>query len=216
MIYLELTDPDICRRSRAMNELFAYLLLGVATNIDNMIIGTTYGLKRHRIDFISNVMIGFLNGSATFVSVLVGDFLRQFLTEQVGELLGGLVFLTLGFLTIAETYMMDQETDEEVEQKPESLASKSGFVRVSRQEALGLGLGLSVTNIAGGVGAGLAGFEVVRMTILMFTFSILPISLGQWLGQHTASRFPQRWANITAATVLTGFGIWKLVGGVTG
>jgi len=200
-----------------MNEVVAYLLLGVATNIDNMIIGTTYGLKRHRIDFISNVMIGSLNGVATFISVLIGDFLRRFLTPQVGELLGGLVFLTLGFLTIAETYMMDQEDqeiDEEVGQKLESLASKSSLVRVSRQEAFGLGLGLSVTNIAGGVGAGLAGFEVVRMTLLMFVFSILPISLGQWIGQRTASRFPQRWMNITAATVLTGFGLLKLIGGV--
>jgi putative Mn2+ efflux pump MntP len=196
-----------------MNEVVAYLLLGVATNIDNMIIGTTYGLKRHRIDFINNVMIGSLNGAATFISVLIGDFLRQFLTAQVGELLGGLVFLTLGFLTIAETYMMDQELEAEGEAPPDN-NTNSGYVRVSRQEALGLGLGLSVTNIAGGVGAGLAGFEVVRMTLLMFTFSILPISLGQWIGQHTASKFPQRWANITAATVLTGFGIWKLVGGV--
>jgi len=195
-----------------MNEVVAYLLLGVATNIDNMIIGTTYGLKRHRIDFINNVMIGCLNGAATFISVLIGDFLRRFLTPQVGELLGGLVFLTLGFLTIAETYMMDQELEAEGEAPPDNI--KSGYVRVSRQEALGLGLGLSVTNIAGGVGAGLAGFEVVRMTLLMFTFSILPISLGQWIGQHTASKFPQRWANITAAAVLTGFGIWKLIGGV--
>ena len=195
-----------------MNEVIAYLLLGVATNIDNMIIGTTYGLKRHRIDFVNNVMIGSLNGAATFISVLIGDFLRRFLTPQVGELLGGLVFLTLGFLTIAETYMMDQDLKAEGEVPPDNV--KSGYVQVSRQEALGLGLGLSVTNIAGGVGAGLAGFEVVRMTLLMFTFSILPISLGQWIGQHTASKFPKRWANITAATVLTGFGIWKLVGGV--
>jgi putative Mn2+ efflux pump MntP len=195
-----------------MNEVIAYLLLGVATNIDNMIIGTTYGLKRHRIDFVNNVMIGSLNGAATFISVLIGDFLRRFLTPQVGELLGGLVFLTLGFLTIAETYMMDQELEAEGEVPPDN--TNSGYVRVSRQEAFGLGLGLSVTNIAGGVGAGLAGFEVVRMTLLMFTFSILPISLGQWIGQRTASKFPQRWANITAATVLTGFGIWKLVGGV--
>ncbi|WP_071453320.1 manganese efflux pump [Gloeomargarita lithophora] len=197
-----------------MNELIAYLLLGVATNIDNLIIGTTYGLKRHRIDFINNVMIGSFNGAATFISVLVGDFLRQFLTAQVGELLGGMVFLTLGFLTIAETYMMDEQLDEEAGEKPHSSAAKSHLVRVSRREALGLGLGLSVTNIAGGVGAGLAGFEVVRMTVLMFIFSILPISLGQWVGQHTAAKFPQRWANITAATVLVGFGVWKLVGGV--
>lgn len=195
-----------------MNEVVAYLFLGVATNIDNMIIGTTYGLKRHRIDFVNNVMIGSLNGVATFISVLIGDFLRRFLTPQVGELLGGLVFLTLGFLTIAETYMMDKELDEEDEEQSHSV--KSDLVRVSRQEALGLGLGLSVTNIAGGVGAGLAGFEVVRMTLLMFTFSVLPISLGQWIGQRTASKFPQRWANITAAAMLTGFGIWKLVGGV--
>ncbi len=193
-----------------MNELIAYLLLGVATNIDNMIIGTTYGLKRRRINFVNNLMIGSLNAAATFVSVLAGDFLRRFLSEQIGELLGGLVFLTLGFLTIAETYMMDrEEAEEEVELNP-----KSTLVPVPRREALGLGLGLSVTNIAGGVGAGLAGFEAVRMTILMFTFSILPISLGQWLGQNMGSIFPQRWANITAATVLTGFGIWKLMSGV--
>jgi len=134
-----------------MNEVVAYLLLGVATNIDNMIIGTTYGLKRHRIDFVNNVMIGSLNGAATFISVLIGDFLRQFLTAQVGELLGGLVFLTLGFLTIAETYMMDQELEAEGEAPPDN-NTNSGYVRVSRQEALGLGLGLSVTNSAGGVG----------------------------------------------------------------
>ncbi|MEN9218380.1 MAG: manganese efflux pump [Gloeomargarita sp. DG_2_bins_126] len=195
-----------------MPEVVNYLLLGVATNIDNMIIGTTYGLKRRRIDFLSNLMIGSLNGGATFVSVLAGDYLRQFLNEQVGEFLGGLVFLVLGIATIAETYMMgkeDQETDSE------EINPKLGLTRVSRQEVLALGLSLSITNIAGGVGAGLAGFKVLQMTMLMFAFSVLPISLGQWLGQNTGKKFPQHWANITAATVLTGFGVWKLLGGIT-
>ncbi|MEN9215973.1 MAG: manganese efflux pump [Gloeomargarita sp. HHBFW_bins_162] len=194
-----------------MHEVFAYLLLGIATNIDNMIIGTTYGLKRRRIDLVSNLIIATLNGSATFVSVLAGDYLRQFLSEQVGEFLGGLVFLVLGILTIVETYMMEPEKEPTDHQET---ISQWGLVRVPRREALALGLGLSVTNIAGGVGAGLAGFEALRMTMLMFVFSILPISLGQWVGQNTGRQFPQHWANIMAATVLTGVGLWKLMSGV--
>jgi putative Mn2+ efflux pump MntP len=54
------------------------------------------------------------------------------------------------------------------------------------------------------------------MTLLMFVFSILPISLGQWLGQNTRAKFPQAWANVTAAVVLMGFGMWKLVQGAHG
>lgn len=194
-----------------MHEVVTYLLLGIATNIDNMIIGTTYGLKRRRIDFLSNLMIASLNGGATFISVLAGDYLRQFLSEQVGEFLGGLVFLVLGIATIAETYMIGKE---EQPSDAEVINPKSGWMRVSRKEALALGLGLSITNMAGGVGAGLAGFAALHMTMLMFVFSILPISLGQWLGQNTGRKFPQHWANITAATVLTGFGVWKLLGGI--
>jgi len=192
--------------------VLTYLLLGVATNIDNLIIGTTYGLRGKRINFLGNLMIGICNASATFFSVLAGDFLRQFLSESVGELLGGLAFLTLGILTVWEVYLAEQSVEAQLE---------DGFppvvpVRVSYREAGAVGLGTAVSNLAGGVGAGLAGFDPGRMTLLMFVFSILPISLGQWLGQNTRAKFPQAWANVTAAVVLMGFGMWKLVQGAHG
>jgi putative Mn2+ efflux pump MntP len=191
--------------------VLTYLLLGVATNIDNMIIGTTYGLRGKRINFWGNLTIAVCNASATFFSVLAGDFLRQFLPASLGELLGGLAFLVLGILTVVEAYMVEQAVGEGAE----PFIPPAQLVRVSYRETAAVGLGTAVSNLAGGVGAGLAGFDPVRMTVLMFVFSILPISLGQWLGQNTRAKFPQHWANITAATVLMGFGVWKLVSGAT-
>ncbi|APB32613.1 membrane spanning protein [Gloeomargarita lithophora Alchichica-D10] len=191
--------------------VFTYLLLGVATNIDNLIIGTTYGLRRKRINFLGNLTIAVFNALATFLSVLAGDFLRRFLSESIGELLGGLAFLVLGILTILEAYLAERA----VEEQGESFSPQAALVRTPYREIVAVGLGTAVSNLAGGVGAGLAGFDPVRMTVLMFVFSLLPISLGQWVGQHTAAKFPQQWANITAATVLMGFGVWKLVSGAT-
>ena len=61
--------------------IISTVFLGLAANLDNFGVGVSYGVQKIRIPFLSNFSIALLSGVVTFISVLSGHLLSQFMTE---------------------------------------------------------------------------------------------------------------------------------------
>jgi len=66
---------------RNLMHIISTVFLGLAANLDNFGVGVSYGVQKIRIPFLSNFSIALLSGVVTFISVLSGHLLSQFMTE---------------------------------------------------------------------------------------------------------------------------------------
>lgn len=72
------------------------VFIGMASNIDNLGIGVSFGARSKRIPFLSNLFIAIIAMAATYASITMGHLLSNFLPKQSAELLGGLLIVGLG------------------------------------------------------------------------------------------------------------------------
>lgn len=207
--------------------IISALLLGLAANLDNFGVGVSYGVQKIRIPFLSNFLIALLSGIVTFISVLAGHLLSQYI--MVANMLGALMIVAIGFWVAVHKSTSDNNLPAAVPaMKTYSVAVKplsciiqitknpsfadldaNGFI--SSKEAMALGLTLSFNCIATGVGAGLTGLDPLPLSISVFLFSIVTISSGYWTGWKTASNRLERWSQAFAGVLLILIGIYELI-----
>ena len=190
--------------------LVASLGLGVATNLDNFGIGSAYGINRIRIGNWPNILIATFNAGATGISMLCGVMIARILSKSVANATGAIIIGLLGIYYLYDTYFgsPSKMKDESLGIIP-SIPAIMKYVgiryhirNVNAKEAFALAIGLSISNITMGVGAGLAGFDVHVLVAVMFAFSWIMIVLGGLFGRITSMVLPDRWASAVSGLLL--------------
>ena len=190
--------------------LVASLGLGVATNLDNFGVGSAYGINRIRIGHWPNILIATFNAGATGISMFFGVMIAKIISKSVANAIGASIIGLLGSYYLYDTYF-----DSSSKMKNESLGiipsvpaimKYVGLRRhvrgVNAKEAFALAIGLSISNLTMGVGAGLAGFDVRVLVVVMFAFSWIMIVLGDLFGRTTSMVLPDRWASTVSGLLL--------------
>jgi putative Mn2+ efflux pump MntP len=179
--------------------MFSELVLGVVANIDNLLVGSAFGLQGQTVSHVSNLIIALCNCSATLVSMLAGQSLLHWLSPWVGDLIAAVVFIALGCVSF------------NADDSPSSSSSEQFSSSMSVSEAFGVGLSLSFSNLAGGVAAGLAGFSIASQLATMFLCSWLGISLGVTLGKRVGQHLTARTSARLAGIAFVSFGLLRIV-----
>src|ERR1700730_12198459 len=161
--------------------IISALVLGIAANLDNFGVGISYGVQKIRIPFFSNFLIALLSGIVTFISVVTGHLLSQYITAA--NMLGALMIVVIGgwvgvhkatsdnslptAVPVMKTYSFDVKPMSCIVQitKNPSFADLDANGFISSKEAMALGLTLSFNCIATGVGAGLTGLAPLPLAI---------------------------------------------------
>lgn len=79
-----------------MISLLSALLFSISSNLDNLLVGTAYGIKKIRINFIENIIIALITSTGTFLSMSAGAYMSKFLPGSVSNILGALILIILG------------------------------------------------------------------------------------------------------------------------
>lgn len=178
-----------------------YAVLGVAANIDNVVVGAGFGLQSRRVAPLANAIIAACNVAATALAMLLGDWLRQFVSPLHGDLAGGAVFLLLGCAALRDA----------VGARDSHELSVAPVHEMHWRQAVAVGLSLSFSNLAGGVAAGLAGFDVVALSATMFVASWLGIRVGEAVGEAIGRHLTPRVSALVGAAALLLVGAWRCV-----
>ncbi len=204
--------------------LLGSLWLGVSTNMDNFGVGVAYGIKRIRIGMMSNLLIAFFNALGTLVSMTAGETISKFLPAAISGYIGDSIIILVGIWGVINTFgfrvsdtgktpagaLLEAVQLEYIVQHPEILdPDRSGLVKM--KESLPLAFALSISNLGTGIGAGLAGYNVGFLVLVMFIFSMLGICVGYFCGKTFSLALPGKWPGILSGMLLIGLGVYEIL-----
>lgn len=207
-----------------MANFISILLLCLAPNLDNMVIGLAYGSRKIKVPFRSNFAIASFSGIATLVSSMLGVALANYIPYFYGNIIGGSIVCFIGLYTIISYYInkkriipktkhqnSNQYIDElrAVMDNP-SLADKDFSGDISLKESVLLGIALAVNCLGTGFGAGMTGVNIGILTLAVIIFSIATISLGEIIGRRWAAKFLGDQATVLSGLLLIIVGIFQI------
>ncbi|GEM_PF-367331 len=217
-------------------KLMILLAIALAANLDNLGIGTAYGITQRRIANGSNLLIALMAVGLTYAAMAFGRVLVMILPAWVANWVGAIVIALVGvwiyweapFRRLGRRFYVWLR--ERLHQKPRSRTlpaspppTASTAQRRSRQgsppaslqpigckETLILGLSLALNAMAGGLGASLSGHNPVITSIAVGVFSYLTIAIGQAIAGTYLSKHLGALAPKLAGLLLIAIGIYEI------
>lgn len=195
--------------------------------------------KKIKIGSLSNLVISLVTGIGTYISISSGQTISSYLGNNLANLTGSSVIVTIGFWVIWDTRQKerkrnrkklrslitvgieaDKTTSDSIEQFYAEVSYESFIVEPEKadkdksgyidvKESIALALGLAINNLLSGVGAGISGFHATITSCFSFIFSLLAITGGYALGDRFKIRTSRRWTGILSGCLLIGLGIYE-------
>lgn len=206
------------------------LLIAMVSNTDNFGVGISYGTRKILIPFTSNIIIALITGIGTFISMIIGVEVSNFIQAKYSVILGAVIILIVGmFIFIKESVNALKKREEPLEEEmkvdayrlwnigkiPKILQNPfladwdfSGYISIS--ESLILGFALALNNMANGIGAGLAGLNPLITAMFAFFISLLGIWLGIKLGHDYVYSILGKLAAPLSGVILILIGLYEL------
>ncbi|MDM0977509.1 sporulation membrane protein YtaF [Clostridium perfringens] len=187
------------------------LLFVIAASLDILVVSLAYGLKDIKINFSSTIVITSISALGTFISMILGKFLVDLIPVKLGDIIGGLVLLALGFYSIysyfKEKKILTSHNSENnssptfILENPE-VADKDKSGNIDFKESLALSLALALNNFGLGIGASISGLNIAFTTISTFIISLIFISLGFYLSKTIKSKNISKNSNLIAGIII--------------
>lgn len=217
-----------------LHKLIILFMIALAANLDNLGIGTAYGLANRRISQGSNLIIALLAISLTYVSMAFGRVLVLLLPGWVANLVGALLIVLVGCWLYWEVSLMRLRHQfysrlfrhwrslvqrPTVKTAPASTMTRqpvqSHTLPISRQrvdlkETFVLGVSLALNAMAGGLGASLSGHNPFITSVAVGVFSYITLEIGQAIAGSYLSKRLGSLAPKAAGLVLIAIGIYEL------
>ena len=198
--------------------ILSFLLFATSVNLDNLLVGIAYGVKGIRIHFFGNLLIAVITTVGTVVSMLAGAVLIHFLSTGLSTLLGSMILIALGVWMMKDFFWKGKVKEEdnaktsanELLRDPEKAdADCSGCIE--GKETILLALALSLNNFGLGLGASIAGLNIMVTVGSSFLFSLLSLGLGVKLGRRYLSKFAGKYAALLSGLLIILLGVYELL-----
>ena len=191
-----------------MELIFSVLLFSISSNLDNIVIGFAYALKKIKIGIIPNIIIAIVTSTGTFLSMSAGNYLKNFLSDKVANILGTWSLMLLGiYFVIQSIVKLTNNIDDMIEYAQKSDLDSSGDINI--KEALLVGFGLTFNNIGTGIVASITGVNICLTVIATFILSMFAIICGASVGNHILGKFLGKYAPLISGILLIILGIVK-------
>lgn len=192
------------------------LVFSVAVTCDGLIIGLSYGARKIKINFMSNLIVGIISCLGTMIGMYAGQLFDIFLVESVTTCLGSVLLFLFGL------YMFYQAIYKQItarRQKKTLITNTADLAEafdkdhsktIELKEAVMLGLFLCINNIGLGVGASLTGLNILLTSITCLILSIIFIEFGCRLTYNYLSEKTVQYAEYIASLMIMLLAIYEL------
>ncbi|MEM9540166.1 MAG: hypothetical protein AAGA60_11785 [Cyanobacteria bacterium P01_E01_bin.42] len=189
-----------------MERIFLAALLSFSTNIDNFAVGISCGIQQQTIRISANLVIAFLSGIGTYLSMQLGGWMNGFLSPMLAEKLGSGLLIIMGVRAIAEVLKMKANA---VDAGGTIVVEASRHQGMGMREAIALGLALSISNFGTGIGAGVAQLDLGLASCCSFLSSLLMLGGGSLMGKMMTESFNGDRLELATGILLIGLGIYQ-------
>lgn len=196
------------------------LLYSLSSNLDNLVIGIAYGVKKIKIGLISNLIIATVTSIGTLISMSVGKFISVFLPTSLTNMLGAVIIMLLGLYFLIQSILKLipksysnslalKNVDEIMDYAEKSDSDNSGTLNI--KEAFVVSLGLMLNNLGTGLAASITGVNVSITVICTFILSIALLMLGKSIGHNVLGSVCGKYAPLISGVLLIILGIFELI-----
>ncbi|MGL4656827.1 MAG: manganese efflux pump MntP family protein [Sarcina sp.] len=181
--------------------ILSAFIFSLSSNIDNLVIGISYGIKEEKISMLSNIIIAIITTLGTYISMEFGKFICRFISHDISNLFGAITLLLMGAYFVTQS-IIEKEKDKKVEKKK--------VTKLSAKDTILLALALASNNLGVGVAASITGLGIKWVLIFTFITSILTISIGQSLGDHVIGKFIGKYDSLISGILLVLLGVLEI------
>ncbi len=185
-----------------MIKIVESLFTAVALSIDAFAIGLSYGIKDIKFSKAVIFIISFVSVCILAVSMLLGNILETFLSNNLAAIISFLILLGLGCSFLLEGYVK-QLAAKKRRMNEDELAritiSKWGIVvnilvdcdekdtdeikNITYKEAVYLGIALSLDSLGVGFGSAIGNVNFLQVICFSFLFTVIAMPFGIFLGK---------------------------------
>ena len=198
--------------------ILSAFLVSLSFNLDNIVIGIAYGIKKIKIGIPANLSIAVVTASGTFLSMAAGRYIADFLPAALANALGAIVMELFGLYFIVQSVLALKKNRKSKELALKDVpgmleyAEKSDLNHngsISIKEAALVGLGLMVNNLGIGIAASITHISVLITTAATLLISFLTLSFGNYLGRRALGDLMGKYASLISGFILVLLGIFE-------
>ncbi|MDH6234975.1 putative sporulation protein YtaF [Mesorhizobium soli] len=192
--------------------------LAIASSIDNLAVGLSYGVRGIRIGLGANLIIAVICFVLSEAGILFGEWIGAVLPGDLPDIVGAVLLFLIGVRILLLVLPREKAARSATSRGiagwfSRVLAVENG--RIGLVEALVLGVALSANALANAVGAGLLHMPSFAIALSASIGSLLTISLGVALGlraMHVSiGRFDLgRFGTLISGMILVGLAIGQI------
>ena len=158
--------------------LFNCILLALSVSIDSLTIGISYGLKKTKINNISNIILFVISFCITCGSIFLGHYISALFSPVLSTILGSSFLVILGIYNIYKS-LHASPTDYDIDHSN----------NIDAHESIFLGLALSIDSICVGIGSGIIGLNDIILPFFVATFQLAFLNCGNSISQKIVEYF---------------------------
>ncbi|WP_264184013.1 manganese efflux pump MntP [Bacillus shivajii] len=171
--------------------LWQILILVVASNLDDLGVGFSLGMK-YRLSWQVIWIISILSGLTMAFGLFIGNQFSLFFSGDFPMYLAAFVFAAIGFWFIWQ--------GQKGSEHEETIANKK-YLNLGWKGAILLGIVLGIDSVAAGVSGGLTNLPILLTSVLAWFTSFLFIWFGSRFGRFLAAKVIRDYADYFAGVL---------------
>lgn len=157
-----------------MLDIISALTLAISANLDNILVGISYGANRIKIKRNYIIIIGSIISFVTFIAFVIGDIIAKYITNRLAQIISGGTLILIGIISIMQLFYKKSE-----EENTKNMDCKS---------ALFLALTLSFNNFVISIVSSIGKISMPYTLLFTYIFSTAFLSIGNILGRKINSK----------------------------
>lgn len=193
----------------------AVLLFSASVTCDSLIIGLSYGARKIKISFTSNLIVGIISCLGTMLGMYIGNLFDDFIVGSITQWLGSALLFLFGFYMFYQSLykQIKANSDTKIINDAADLAEnfdKDHSKSIDIKEACMLGFFLCLNNLGLGIGAALTGLNIYITSLTCLLLSILFIEFGCHLTYNFLSKNTVKYAEYISSLIIMLLAIYQL------
>lgn len=201
-----------------MASLLSAFLFSLTSNLDNVVIGIAYGIKKIKIRISSNLLIALITTLGTLLSMTAGKLIAGFMPLYMSNVIGAFIIIVLGFYFLTQSLLnlkCPTETNELALKDVKEAAhyaetsdkDKSGDLNL--KETFFVAMGLTINNLGTGIAASITGVNIQITVLFTFILSLVMMSVGRSIGHNVLGKVLGKYAPMISGILLIILGLFE-------
>lgn len=190
--------------------LVSSVLFALSANIDTLIVGISYGIKKERIPFAENIVISLITFAGTICSIYMGLQLTLFIPAGTARLIGCFILIILGLYYTVKS-MVEYRQGKLTPDDWDNPEIKPPDKTISIKEAIIIAFALTINNMGMGIGASISGMQLIPTSIATLLICMVFLYAGNKIGRLRVPGALKRWAEPASGMILIVLGLYEIL-----